>query len=196
MTPIEAVRKLSNLGYRFELAGDRLRYRYEGPGKPDPDTVRPLLEVVKANKPEVVNFLRCYCPNGKINDDESAGGKPISICPKCQGEIFLKTSFGKLFCYQCFCLMNVEMGIDNAGFTEVDLVLEEAIEKAEERSAILEHDGGLERKQANETARVMHIQPAIDDLLRRGLISIEGGDPGAQMAAPPLRPASRAPGTS
>ncbi|MFH1597245.1 MAG: hypothetical protein ABIG94_12920 [Pseudomonadota bacterium] len=75
MTPIEAVRKLTDLNYRFELAGDRLRYRYEGPGKPDPDTVRPLLETLRAHKPEVVDFLRC--PNGKINDDESAGGKPI-----------------------------------------------------------------------------------------------------------------------
>ena len=57
MTPIEAVRKLTDLGYHFELAGDRLRYRYDGPGTPDPDTVRPLLAVVKAHKPDVLTYL-------------------------------------------------------------------------------------------------------------------------------------------
>jgi hypothetical protein len=57
MKAIEAVRKLSSLGYRFELAGDRLRYQYHGPGKPDLDTVRPLLETVKVHKPEVLAFL-------------------------------------------------------------------------------------------------------------------------------------------
>lgn len=62
MKAIEAVKKLSNLGYRFELAGDRLRYQYRGPGTPDPDTVRPLLEVVKAHKPEALYFLKSYCP--------------------------------------------------------------------------------------------------------------------------------------
>lgn len=57
MTPIEAVRKLTELGYRFELAGDRLRYRYEGPCEPDLNLVRPLLERVKANKPDVLAYL-------------------------------------------------------------------------------------------------------------------------------------------
>ena len=57
MKGIEAVKKLSSLGYRFELAGDRLRYRYEGQGDPDRGMVLPLLEVVKAHKPEVLDFL-------------------------------------------------------------------------------------------------------------------------------------------
>ena len=58
MTPIEAVRKLSDLGYRFEPAGDRLRYRYEGQGEPDLDTVKPLLGMVKANKHDVLAYLK------------------------------------------------------------------------------------------------------------------------------------------
>jgi hypothetical protein len=41
MKAIEAIRKLSSLGYRFELAGDRLRYQYHGPGALDLDTVKP-----------------------------------------------------------------------------------------------------------------------------------------------------------
>jgi len=61
MKAIEAVRKLSSLGYRFELAGDRLRYRYEGPGEPYPAQVRPLLDTVKAHKPEE-DFLKSCCP--------------------------------------------------------------------------------------------------------------------------------------
>jgi hypothetical protein len=65
--------------------------------------------------------------------------------------------------------------IPPSGLNEVDRVLEEAVEKGEERSAILEYDGGLERKEANKNTRAMHIQPAIDDLIRRGLVSIEGG---------------------
>ena len=57
MKPIEAIRKLTYLGYRFELAGDRLRYRYEGQGEPDRDTVRPMLETIRANKPDVLVYL-------------------------------------------------------------------------------------------------------------------------------------------
>ena len=62
MTPIEAVRKLSDLGYRFKLAGDRLRYRYEGKGEPDLDTVKPLLVLVKAHKPDVLTYLSKPAP--------------------------------------------------------------------------------------------------------------------------------------
>jgi len=57
MKGVEAVKKLASLGYRFELAGDRVRYQYQGPGEPDPAQVRPLLETVKANKPDVLVYL-------------------------------------------------------------------------------------------------------------------------------------------
>jgi hypothetical protein len=66
MKAIEAVKKLSSLGYRFEPAGDRLRYRYEGQGEPDPDTVKPLLGMVKANKPEVLAYLSKPAPTEHI----------------------------------------------------------------------------------------------------------------------------------
>ncbi|MEW6659172.1 MAG: hypothetical protein AB1424_10975 [Thermodesulfobacteriota bacterium] len=59
---IEAVRKLANLGYRFTLSGDTIKAKYEGPGKPDPAQVRPLMDAMKAHKPDVVYFLRSYCP--------------------------------------------------------------------------------------------------------------------------------------
>jgi hypothetical protein len=62
MKALAAVIELSKLGYRFELAGDRLRYRYEGAGDPDLATVRPLLEAVKAHKPEVLAYLSKSAP--------------------------------------------------------------------------------------------------------------------------------------
>ncbi len=59
---IEAVRKLAALGYRFVVNGETIKAKYEGPGKPDPDTVRPLVDMMKAHKPDVVYFLKCHCP--------------------------------------------------------------------------------------------------------------------------------------
>jgi len=59
---IEAVRKLAHMGYRFTVNGEIIKAKYHGPGKPDPDTVRPLLETVKAHKPEAIYFLKSYCP--------------------------------------------------------------------------------------------------------------------------------------
>jgi hypothetical protein len=58
MSPgIEAVSKLSRLGFAFEVNGDRVRYRYQGPDIPDPAQVRPLLETVKAHKSDVLAYL-------------------------------------------------------------------------------------------------------------------------------------------
>jgi hypothetical protein len=53
----EAVTELTRLGYRFELAGERLRYQYAGQGSPDPSQVIPLLEVIKTHKHEVQRLL-------------------------------------------------------------------------------------------------------------------------------------------
>jgi hypothetical protein len=54
---IEAMRKLANFGYRFMVNGETIKAKYYGDGKPDPDTVRPLLEVMKAHKPDVLAYL-------------------------------------------------------------------------------------------------------------------------------------------
>jgi hypothetical protein len=67
MSPgIEAVSKLSRLGFAFEVSGDRLRYRYQGFGEPDPHTVRPLLDLVKAHKPDVLAYLRKPAPTDRV----------------------------------------------------------------------------------------------------------------------------------
>jgi hypothetical protein len=62
MKGVIAIQKLSAMGYCFALKGDQVRYEWNGSGDPDPAQVRPLLAQVKANKPEVVDFLRCFCP--------------------------------------------------------------------------------------------------------------------------------------
>ncbi|MBM4302172.1 MAG: hypothetical protein FJ121_11740 [Deltaproteobacteria bacterium] len=54
---IEAVRKLVQLGYRLTVNGEIIKAKYHGPGKPDPEKVRPLLETVKAHKPDVLVYL-------------------------------------------------------------------------------------------------------------------------------------------
>ena len=59
---IEAVRKLAHLGYRFTVNGKIIKAKYHGPGEPDPDTVQPLLDTVKAHKPEALYFLKSFCP--------------------------------------------------------------------------------------------------------------------------------------
>jgi hypothetical protein len=100
MKAIEAVKKLSSLGYRFELAGDRLRYRYKGQGEPDPGTVKPLLATVKAHKPVVLAYLSkpaapertltCFdCPHFEIYP----GPNPSQAWGKC-----LKKNKGRYGC--------------------------------------------------------------------------------------------------
>jgi hypothetical protein len=77
---IEAVRKLAHLGYRFTLNGEIIKAKYHGPGEPDPDTVRPLLEVVKAHKPEALYFLKSYCPKcGGVASCPDYEGRPLCL---------------------------------------------------------------------------------------------------------------------
>jgi hypothetical protein len=59
---IEAVQSLTNMGYRFTVNGETIKAKYRGPGKPDPETVWPLFDLLKAHKNEVLSFLRGYCP--------------------------------------------------------------------------------------------------------------------------------------
>jgi hypothetical protein len=90
MKAIEAVKKLSSLGYRFDLAGDRLRYRYEGQGDPDRGMVLPLLEVVRQNKEDVRYFLKSYCP-------------------RCGGCCFAPDYEGRPLCMECDWGLLVEL---------------------------------------------------------------------------------------
>jgi len=82
MRPGEAVIELSRMGFKFEVADGKVRYRYEGPGEPDPGQAVPLLEVVKAHRDEVAFFLKCHCP-------------------RCGGVVF-GTFEGKSRCLACY----------------------------------------------------------------------------------------------
>jgi hypothetical protein len=96
-------------------------------------------------------------------------------------EIVLITSSGKKLRFHCSSEKKRDEKKSPINFDEVRRALEDAVEAAEERSAILENDGGLQRQEADETARAMHIQPAIEDLLRLWLVFIAG----SQMSTPP-----------
>ena len=63
---IEAAQKLVHLGYRFTVYGEAIKARYEGPGDPDPSQVRPLMALVKDNKPEVLAYLSRPIPPERI----------------------------------------------------------------------------------------------------------------------------------
>jgi hypothetical protein len=59
---IEAVLKLGQMGYRFTVNGETIKGKYEGQGDPDPAQVKPLLEKVKAHKPDVLVYLSKPAP--------------------------------------------------------------------------------------------------------------------------------------
>jgi hypothetical protein len=57
-----ALIKLTRLGFRFEVAGGKLAWKHESSRKPDPATVRPLLDIVRTNKEAALFFLKIHCP--------------------------------------------------------------------------------------------------------------------------------------
>lgn len=58
MNPALILTKLAKLGYRFEVVGNRLCYRFTGPGEPDSTRALPLLEALRTHKAEVLVWLR------------------------------------------------------------------------------------------------------------------------------------------
>jgi len=58
MTGQEIITKLQSNGFALFVDGDRLAYRYELDGEPDPGKVIPLLESLKQNKAIVLTQLK------------------------------------------------------------------------------------------------------------------------------------------
>jgi hypothetical protein len=54
---IEAVRKLTHIGYRFTVHWETIKAKYMGQGDLDPAKVRPLLALVKEHKAEVIDYF-------------------------------------------------------------------------------------------------------------------------------------------
>ena len=69
---IEALRWLTQQGYRFEVVGEELHWQWVRPGRPDPQFRDPL-EVVKEHKADVVRFLTsCQsCPQYVLQEVEA-----------------------------------------------------------------------------------------------------------------------------
>ena len=55
---MQAIQQLRDLGYTITTNGDKINATYTGQGHPDPATVRPLLDELRAHKAEAVDFLR------------------------------------------------------------------------------------------------------------------------------------------
>jgi hypothetical protein len=133
MKPGEAVMKLTALGYRFEAAGERLRWRFEGQGQPDPDQVRPLLQLLKECRGEVLFFLRFYCQ-------------------KCGGTMFIPDLEGRDLCAACDwdSLIELYPGLKNNSGLAGQLVKGQQAgcnhrgkgQKSEPKTEKLQEDGG------------------------------------------------------
>ena len=54
---MEAIRKLEQAGYRFELHGEKIKYKFTGPGEPDYN-LHVYFEEIKKDKPEALKYLR------------------------------------------------------------------------------------------------------------------------------------------
>ena len=55
---IDVLDRLRDIGYKVTASGDRLRCRWQGPGKPDPSVVRPLLDELRERKAEALASIR------------------------------------------------------------------------------------------------------------------------------------------
>ena len=72
--------KLTGTGYKFELAENKVRYHYEGPGDPDPAKVLPLLDLVRQHKEDVRYFLKSCCPRcGGVASCPDYEGRPLCL---------------------------------------------------------------------------------------------------------------------
>lgn len=63
----DAIDKLTSLGYRITLDGEKLRYAYQGKNNPSQNEITPLLEVLKSHKAQVLDYLRLLqTPQAKL----------------------------------------------------------------------------------------------------------------------------------
>ncbi len=88
--------KLARIGFRFRLDGDAVKMRFEGKQPPDPETVSPLLELVRQRKEDVRLFLQCPCA-------------------RCGGSFFAPDYEGQPLCLKCDWPTLVKLYPDMAG---------------------------------------------------------------------------------
>ncbi len=82
MKPGQAIMKLSAMGYTFKMNGDKIRYDWEGKGRPDMVKANPLFDIIRADREAAILFLRVYCP-------------------RCGGIVFYSDHKGEQHCAKC-----------------------------------------------------------------------------------------------
>ena len=55
---MEAIETLKTLGYEVTIEGNNLRLVYKGTGEPPKDKILPLLDELRANKENAINYLK------------------------------------------------------------------------------------------------------------------------------------------
>jgi len=130
MSPgIKAIQALAKMGYRTLLEAGDICLRWDAKGQPDLDQMQPLLDTIKANKTEVLDFLgscslcshfvakeiepdyAAFClwwgegllaqnPSCKEYQEGQVPAEPIS-CPRCGGVVFCPDLEGKGRCLAC-----------------------------------------------------------------------------------------------
>ena len=78
---LSAIKSLINLGFRFSVDGDKLRYQFSGDGEP-PEAAADLLEIVRQRKNEAIFLLR-------------------HLCGDCGGMVFWTALDGSRHCLSC-----------------------------------------------------------------------------------------------
>ena len=82
---MQAIQELESLGYVFTIAGDSLRYRFEGHNRPNSNKVLICLNEIRANKVKAIRYLQNQEKSGvlgkgsKLPDDSFASSKELAI---------------------------------------------------------------------------------------------------------------------
>jgi hypothetical protein len=71
---MELIKKLENLGYTVELEGDNISLTFNREGRPDQNTIKPLLQELKTRKPEALKYLQAK-EQDKVIDFQAEAAK-------------------------------------------------------------------------------------------------------------------------
>ena len=64
MTVTDSISTLRDMGYKIKLGeGDAVKLSWQGQGRPEKDTVQPLIEQLKTHKREMISYLSSQAPD-------------------------------------------------------------------------------------------------------------------------------------
>ena len=76
---MDVVARLREAGYWVRVEGDRIKCSWQGQGKPDPDTVKPLIDELRQHRAEVLETLREESVVDPFDPDYSPPGFIITL---------------------------------------------------------------------------------------------------------------------